>query len=85
MRRENEQLFARRRTGYAMVVTGTGATVQQAQAQATARARNVIIPGLRWRNDIGDRFLAGEGARLARLGWLAPSGPAAADVQANAV
>ena len=84
MRREQGQLFARRRTGYAMVVTGTGATVQQAQARATARARNVIIPGLRWRNDIGDRFLAGEGARLARLGWLAPSGPAAADVQANA-
>lgn len=77
MRREDGQLFARRRTGYAMVVTGTGATVQQAQARATTRARNVIIPGLRWRNDIGDRFLAGEGARLARLGWLAPLGIAA--------
>jgi len=84
MRREAGQLFARRRTGYAMVVTGTGATVQQAQAQATARARNVVIPDLRWRTDIGDRFLAGEGARLARLGWLAPLGIAAADVQANA-
>ncbi len=84
MRREHVQLFARRRTGYAMVVTGTGATVRQAQAQATARARNVIIPGLRWRNDIGDRFLAGEGVQLARLGWLAPLGLAAADVQVNA-
>jgi len=70
MRQEGGQLFARRRTGYAMVVTGTGGTVQQAQAAATARARNVIIPNLRWRTDIGDRFLAGEGARLAALGWL---------------
>jgi len=51
-------------------VTGTGGTVPQAQAAATARARNVIIPNLRWRTDIGDRFLAGEGARLAALGWL---------------
>ncbi len=72
MRREAGQLFARRRTGYAMVVTGTGATVQQAQARATARARNVVIPDLRWRGDIGDRFLAGEGAQLAQLGWLTP-------------
>jgi len=71
------QLFARRRTGYAMVVTGTGATVQQAQARATARARNVIIPGLRWRNAIGDRLPAGAGARLARRGWLTPLGLAA--------
>ncbi len=64
------QLFARRRTGYAMVVTGTGATVQAAQAAATARARNVMAPNLRWRTDIGDRFLAGEGVRLRAMGWL---------------
>ena len=81
MRREGGQLFARRRTGYAMVVTGIGPTVQEAQAAAATRARNVIIPDLRWRGDIGDRFLAGEGARLARLGWLTlPE----TDIQANA-
>ncbi len=81
MRREGGQLFARRRTGYAMVVTGTGPTVQGAQAAAAARARNVVIPDLRWRGDIGDRFLAGEGARLARLGWLTLPG---AGLQADA-
>ncbi|GAC1345522.1 MAG: phosphoribosylamine--glycine ligase [Acetobacteraceae bacterium] len=70
VRLEAGQLFARRRTGYAMVVTGTGASVPAAQAAATARARNVIAPDLRWRIDIGDRFLAGEGERLRRLGWL---------------
>ena len=72
MRQDAGQLFARRRTGYAMVVTGIGATVQQAQARATACARNVVIPDLRWRSDIGDRFVSHEGAFLARLGWLAP-------------
>ncbi len=77
VRMQDGQLFARRATGYAMVVTGTGATVQQAQAAATARARNVVIPNLRWRGDIGDRFLAGEGARLQALGWLPRLGKAA--------
>jgi len=70
VRLQDGQIFARRRTGYAMVVTGTGGTVPQAQAAATARARNVVIPNLRWRTDIGDRFLAGEGTRLQALGWL---------------
>ncbi len=71
MRAEFGQLLARRRTGYAMCVTGTGATVPDAQAAATRRAENVIAPGLRWRTDIGDRFLRGEGDRLRRLGWMA--------------
>jgi phosphoribosylamine--glycine ligase len=70
VRIEDGQMFARRRTGYAMVVTGTGAAVERAQRAATARARNVVVPDLRWRTDIGDRFLAGEGERLRRLGWL---------------
>ena len=70
VRQEGGQLLARRRTGYAMCLTGTGPDVPTAQAGALARARQVIIPGLRYRTDIGDRFLAGEGARLRRLGWL---------------
>lgn len=70
------QLLARRRTGYAMVVTGTGATVADAQDEARARARNVIIPDLRWRADIGDRFLQRDEARLKGLGWLPASRPA---------
>ena len=66
----------RRRTGRAMVVTGTGATVEEAQAAARARARNVIAPDLRWRADIGDRFLLGDGVRLRALGWLPAPGTA---------
>lgn len=68
------QLLARSRTGYAMVVTGTGADVRTAQGRAAARARNVIIPDLRWRADIGDRFILQDEARLRALGWLAPAG-----------
>lgn len=70
VRKEGGQLFARRRTGYVMVVTGTGDTVEGAQAAAYARAHNVIISDIRWRNDIGDRFLDRDRARLIELGWL---------------
>ncbi|MFC7692231.1 hypothetical protein ACFQY5_24320 [Paeniroseomonas aquatica] len=53
-----------------MIVTGTGDTVPAAQEEARARARNVVAPELRWRGDIGDRFLNGERERLRALGWL---------------
>ena len=72
MRAEGTQLFARRRTGYAMCLTGVAPDVPGAQRAAIARARQVVIPGLRYRTDIGDRFLAGQGERLRRLGWLSP-------------
>ncbi len=73
MRRDRHgerQLRVHRRSGHAMIVTGTGATVAAAQDAARARARNVVVPDLRWRGDIGDRFTGGEAARLAALGWL---------------
>ena len=71
VRRADGQLLAHRRSGHVMIVTGVGATVAAAQQAARARARNVVVPELRWRGDIGERFLSGDGARLRALGWLA--------------
>ncbi|MFC0386040.1 hypothetical protein [Muricoccus vinaceus] len=73
MRMEEGQLLGRRRSGHLMIVTGTGDTVEAAQEHARERARNVVAPELRWRADIGDRFLAGERERLRALGWLPPA------------
>jgi phosphoribosylamine--glycine ligase len=70
MRREQGQLLGRRRSGHLMIVTGTGLNVEAAQVAAYSRASNVIAPELRWRNDIGERFLHEDNATLARLGWL---------------
>ena len=71
IRRDAEgQLLVRRRSGHAMIVTGTGPSVVTAQEAARIRARNVVAPELRWRTDIGNRFLEGEKAKLAALGWL---------------
>lgn len=70
MRKEDGQLLGHRRSGHLMIVTGTGPTVEAAQEAARARACNVVAPELRWRADIGDRFLRGERERLRTLGWL---------------
>ena len=72
MRLEGGQLFAGRRLGYAMVVTGRGGTIAQSQAAALRRARSVCVPDLRYRTDIGERVRTGELDRLAALGWYGP-------------
>ena len=70
MRMAGGQLFAGRRTGYAMVVTGLGATIEASQAAALGRARTVCVPDLRYRGDIGERVRLGEADRLGALGWM---------------
>ena len=57
-------------SGYALVVTGRGETVPQAQRAAYALVRKIWIPNLRYRIDIGDRYESNEGALLRKLGWL---------------
>jgi phosphoribosylamine--glycine ligase len=57
-------------SGYALVVTGRGETVPLAQQAAYALARKISIPNVRYRNDIGDRFLRDDLGRLQALNWL---------------
>jgi phosphoribosylamine--glycine ligase len=65
------QLIASGAVGYLMVATGVGSTVREAQADAYAIARRVIVPNLRYRTDIGDAFLASGQLTLRSLGYLA--------------
>ncbi len=44
------------RSGVVLVVTGIGNSVKQAQAQAYQRVRNILIPNMYYRTDIGDRW-----------------------------
>jgi len=43
-------------SGVVLIVTGTGLSVKQAQAQAYQRVRNILIPNMYYRTDIGDRW-----------------------------
>lgn len=52
--------------GDLMIVTGRGATVEAAQAATYKLAGRVVVPNLRYRNDIGARFLREDRERLLR-------------------
>jgi phosphoribosylamine--glycine ligase len=56
--------------GYAVFVTGTGATVEAAQQAAYELAGNIVIPKVMYRTDIGNRFLRGDEKRLREYGWI---------------
>ncbi|HEX4351599.1 MAG TPA: hypothetical protein VHZ95_01770, partial [Polyangiales bacterium] len=71
-RDEQGELVTSGIVGYVGVATGVGDSVEHAQAEAYALARQVGVPNVRFRNDIGDRFIASSRAELQRLGYLPP-------------
>jgi phosphoribosylamine--glycine ligase len=56
-------------TGVVLVVCGTGPTMKQAQAQAYNRVGNIMIPGMYYRTDIGNRWYE-DSDRLHTWGYL---------------
>jgi phosphoribosylamine---glycine ligase len=57
-------------SGVVLIVCGTGPTMRQAQKQAYNRVRNVMIPNMYYREDIGDRWLEEDSDRLHSWGYL---------------
>ena len=62
-------------TGSLMAVTGTGITADEACAAAYRRCRNIVVPNLRYRTDIGARFLARDRALMRQWGLWPSTGP----------
>jgi phosphoribosylamine--glycine ligase len=56
-------------SGYALVVTGSGPTLEDARKETYNRVRNVIIPNMFYRTDIGERW-NGDGDLLQTWGYL---------------
>lgn len=59
-------------SGIPLVVTGKGETMQAAREQAYSRLDDIIIPNLYYRDDIGERWVEGDGDRLLAWGYLGP-------------
>ncbi len=66
----NGQLVTSGLYGWTMVATGIGMDIATARAHAYRVASGVFAPNLRYRQDIGDRLIAGELAGVDRLGLL---------------
>ena len=56
-------------SGVVLAVVGTGQTMKQAQAQTYARVKNVIIPNMYYRTDIGNRWFE-DADKLHTWGYL---------------
>ena len=65
----NDEWIVTGTTGAVLVVCGLGTTVKQAQAQMYGRVKNIIIPHMYYRTDIGDRWFE-DGDRLHSWGYL---------------
>lgn len=68
----NGQWRAAGESGMPLVVTGKGETMQAAQNQAYARIGEIVIPNMYYRDDIGERWIDGDGDRLQAWGYLGP-------------
>ena len=56
-------------SGVVLTVVGLGQTMKQAREQAYARVRNILIPNMYYRDDIGERW-AEDSDRLHNWGYL---------------
>jgi len=65
----NQEWVITGNSGVILVVVGTGATMKQAQKQAYARIRNLIIPHMYYRVDIGNRWFE-DSDKLHSWGYL---------------
>lgn len=52
----NNQWLVTGTAGVALVISGQGTTMREAQKQAYARIQNILIPNMYYRKDIGDRW-----------------------------
>lgn len=65
----NGQWLVAGSSGVVLVVVGLGPTMRQAKAQAYARLKNIVIPNMYYRDDIGDRWEE-DSDRLHTWGYL---------------
>jgi phosphoribosylamine---glycine ligase len=65
----NGQWLVAGTSGVVLIVVGTGTTMKQAQSQVYARIRNILIPNMYYRTDIGDRWVE-DSDKLHNWGYL---------------
>lgn len=72
VKRVNDEWVITGTSGVILVVTGAAQTMKQAQKQAYNRIKNIIIPHMYYRDDIGDRWFE-DSDKLHNWGYLRES------------
>ncbi|MEM0465809.1 MAG: hypothetical protein QXW97_03885 [Candidatus Pacearchaeota archaeon] len=57
-------------SGYVLVITGSGLTMEEARKQTYGRVKNIILQNMYYRTDIGMRWLLGDSDKLQTWGYL---------------
>jgi len=73
VKRVDGQWRAAGENGMPIVVTGKGETMRTARDQAYGRIDDVIMPNMYYRDDVGERWIDGDGDRLQAWGYLGPA------------
>ncbi|WP_416840784.1 phosphoribosylglycinamide synthetase C domain-containing protein [Haloferax sp. DFSO52] len=66
----NDQWRVAGTSGVVMTVTGMGETMVEAREVAYRRVDDVLLPNMYYRDDIGERWVEGEGDKLHTWGYL---------------
>ena len=69
VKKVNDEWVVAGSSGVVLIVCGTGPTMKQAQQQAYSRIKNILIPNMYYRNDIGDRWFE-DSDKLHSWGYL---------------
>jgi phosphoribosylamine--glycine ligase len=69
VRLDKDEWLVAGNSGVVLIVAGTGQTMKQAKAQAYSRVANIMIPGMYYRDDIGERWIE-DSDRLHAWGYL---------------
>jgi phosphoribosylamine--glycine ligase len=72
VKRVNDEWLVTGGAGLALVVSGLGPTMREAQKQAYGRIQNILIPNMYFRDDIGERWYE-DSDRLHTWGYLRES------------
>ena len=65
----NGQWLVAGTSGVVLIVVGLGQTMKQAQASAYSKIKNILIPNMYYRTDIGDRWVE-DSDKLHNWGYL---------------
>jgi len=69
VKKVNDEWIVSGTEGWPLIVCGSGVTIKQAQKQVYERVKNIMIPNMYYRIDIGDKWLS-ESKRLRTWGYL---------------